>query len=364
MPATLEGRTILVTRPRAEAATLVESLRARGARVIVAPAIRLVPAPAKAIDAALDGLVTGAFAWVLVTSRAGAEALLTRLEAGGRSPRDVQALVGAVGEGTASALREGGLRPSLVPTSFTTDALGRAMPSGSGTVLLARADIAPEGFERVLRRKGWRSSDRRVPTRFPGRCRWRPDALAPAPSTPSRSAIHCPGSSRRPAVSPSAMAAAGHTPKVVCIGPVTAAERDPRPQGPRDGRPAYVEGLVAAVERALRGRSRPWKDRSAVSSSGGRPRSRADRELSPPQANAPHRGAADRGPRDGLCSTPPGGAPREEGIDEPLPIASMPGHAQHPGSRFGRRRGPSPRARSWRSRGTAASRSTRTRRAR
>lgn len=275
MPATLEGRTILVTRPRAQATTLVESLRARGARVIVAPAIRLVPAPAKAIDAALDGLVTGAFAWVLVTSRAGAEALLTRLEAGGRSPRDVRALVGAVGEGTASALREGGLRPSLVPTSFTTDALGRAMPSGSGTVLLARADIAPEGLERVLRRKGW--GVERIDayrTRFPGTlpvaarralAAGAVDAVTFTSASTVRGFLKAAGGVlRHPA-----MAAAGHTPKVVCIGPVTAAEA--RSSGLRvhaTADPHTIEGLVAAVERALRGRSRGGRGKTvpAVSS--------------------------------------------------------------------------------------------------
>src|SRR5262245_8487401 len=114
MSGTLEGRTVLVTRPRAQAAALVEALRARDARVIVAPAIRLVPAPAKAIDAALEGVTSGDFTWVLVTSRAGAEALLARLRALGRTPGDLRAKVGAVGEGTAAALRAGGVRPSLV----------------------------------------------------------------------------------------------------------------------------------------------------------------------------------------------------------------------------------------------------------
>ena len=39
MEATLEGRTVLVTRPRAQAEVFVELLRTRGARVIVATAI-------------------------------------------------------------------------------------------------------------------------------------------------------------------------------------------------------------------------------------------------------------------------------------------------------------------------------------
>jgi uroporphyrinogen III methyltransferase / synthase len=269
MPGTLEGRTILVTRPRAQAGTLVESLRARGARVIVAPAIRVVPAPAKAIDAALDGAVSGAFAWILVTSRAGAEALLARLAAHGRTPRDVRAEVGAVGEGTASALRAGGLRPALVPSSYTTEALGRAMPSGSGTVLLARADIAPEGLERALRRKGW--TVERIDayrTRFPGTlpvaarralAGGAVDAVTFTSASTVRGFLEAAGGVfRHPA-----MAAAGHAPKVVCIGPVTAAEA--RSAGLRvhaTADPHTIEGLVAAVERALRGRARGGRGKS------------------------------------------------------------------------------------------------------
>src|SRR5439155_15649006 len=169
MEGTLEGRTVLVTRPRVQAEVLVDLLRTRGAHVIVAPAIRLVPAPAKAIDAVLDRALSGAFAWVIVTSRAGADVLLGRLAARERSPGHLRARVAAVGDGTASALRAGGLRPALVPSSFTTESLGRAMPPGSGTVLLARADIAPEGLEEALRRKGW--AVERIDayrTRFPG----------------------------------------------------------------------------------------------------------------------------------------------------------------------------------------------------
>ena len=54
-----------------------------------------------------------------------------------------------------------------------------------------------------------------------------------------------------------AMAAPGHRPKVVCIGPVTAAEARSaglRVHGVAD--PHTIKGLVAAVERVLAGRSR------------------------------------------------------------------------------------------------------------
>ena len=67
--------------------------------------------------------------------------------------------------------------PDLVPATFTTIGLARAFPRGSGRVLCARADIAPEGLEDALAAKGW--SPTRVDayrTRMPSaRCRRRPD---------------------------------------------------------------------------------------------------------------------------------------------------------------------------------------------
>jgi uroporphyrinogen III methyltransferase/synthase len=263
MPGSLEGRTVMVTRPRAQAGVLAERLRARGARVIVAPAIRLVPAPAKAIDRAVDRVAAGEFAWVVVTSRTGAETLLSRLAARGRAPRDLRAEIAAVGEGTAAVLREGGIRPALVPASFTTEALGQAMPKGTGTVLLARADIAPDGLERALERKGW--AVERIDayrTRYPGTlpvaarralAAGTVDAVVFTSASTVRGYLKAAGGVlRHPA-----MAAAGHAPRVVCIGPVTAAEA--RGAGLRvhaTADPHTIDGLVAAVERALRGGAR------------------------------------------------------------------------------------------------------------
>ena len=84
---TLAGRTIVVTRPAERATRLVNQLDQRGARAIVAPAIRLTPVRSAALTAALRDLAAGDFSWIVLTSPATVQMLDERLAA----PRDVRA---------------------------------------------------------------------------------------------------------------------------------------------------------------------------------------------------------------------------------------------------------------------------------
>jgi len=243
---TLAGRTILVTRPAEQVGPLVRELERRGARVLVAPTIRLVPARSAALTTALKELVTGRFDWITLTSAATVEVLRDRLV----SPREVRALVAVIGEGTATAFRRWARRePDLQPTTFTTAALARAFPRGSGRVLCARADIAPEGLEEALARKGWDAvrvdAYRTVfAASLPREAR---DALRRGDVD---AATFTSASTVRGFVN--ALGAAKGTPRVVCIGPVTAAAA--RGAGLRPAavaKPHTIGGLVAAIERAL-----------------------------------------------------------------------------------------------------------------
>jgi uroporphyrinogen-III synthase len=243
---TLAGRTILVTRPAEQAAPLVRELERRGARVLVAPTIRLMPARSAALTAALKELTAGRFDWITLTSAATVDVLRDRLA----SSRDVRAQVAAIGDGTAAAFRRWARRdPDLQPATFTTTALGRAFPRGSGRVLCARADIAPEGLEVALERKGWEAV--RVvayrtlfATSLPRDARdalrgGEVDAVTFTSASTVRGFVH-------------ALGPAKGTPKVVCIGPVTAAAA--RAAGLRPAsvaKPHTIEGVVAALERAL-----------------------------------------------------------------------------------------------------------------
>jgi len=212
---TLTGRTILVTRPADQSAALVRPLVHRGARVIVAPTIELVPARSAALTRALKDLAAGRFTWIAITSRATVDMLSGRLQ-----PGDVRSRVAAIGEGSATAFRSWtGRDVDLQPTAFTTEWLARAFPKGIGRVLCARADIAPEGLEAALAAKGW-SPERvdayrtRMPRTLP------PDAREALAAGTVDAVTFTSASTVRGFVG--ALGAVRGAPKVVCIGPVTA----------------------------------------------------------------------------------------------------------------------------------------------
>ncbi len=255
MSGSLAGRIIVVTRPRAQAGPLAALVRECGARALLAPAIRIVAARTRALSDALAALAGGSFAWVTLTSRATVEVLAGRVP-----PTAIEASVAAVGEGTADAFRAwAGRAPDLVPATFTTASLGRAMPAGDGRVLCLRADVAPAGLESALRRKGW-SVDRVdayrtiVPARLPEPARRALEADAvDAVTFTSASTVR--GFTQlwgRPQASWMA----------VCIGPVTA--RAARAHGLAVGavaRPHTIEGVVAATERLFGARRPRSKER-------------------------------------------------------------------------------------------------------
>jgi len=243
---TLEGRTVLVTRPAERSSRLVNLLDQRGARAIVAPTIALRPVRSAALTAALRDLAEGGYAWLVVTSPATIGVLADRLS----GPRDVQASVAAVGDGTAEAFRRWARRPpDLRPASFTVAALARAFPRGRGRVLCPRADVAPPGLEEALEAKGW-TAERvdayrtRFPSALPSAAR-RALAAGEVDAVTFTSASTVRGFVR-------AGGTIGRRSKVVCIGPVTAKEA--RAHGitvHAVADPHTTDGLVTALERVF-----------------------------------------------------------------------------------------------------------------
>jgi uroporphyrinogen III methyltransferase/synthase len=141
----LFGRCIVVTRAREQASELRARLESLGAEVIELPSIALEP-----IDFHLPD--PRDYAWVVFTSANGVEAFFDRgLTASGLDARALGSVrVAAIGPGTTRALERYGIRPDVVPERFVAESLLDAFPSGSGRVLIARAetarDVLPEGL--------------------------------------------------------------------------------------------------------------------------------------------------------------------------------------------------------------------------
>ncbi len=141
----LAGRSVAVTRARAQSSALAGRLRALGASVVEAPSIRIDPLEAELPDLA-------GFDLLCVTSPNGARRLL-------ELARDARALAGpaiaAIGPGTADALRAGGIEADIVPPRAVAESLVEALAERPvRRALVARAEQARDVLPDALRERG------------------------------------------------------------------------------------------------------------------------------------------------------------------------------------------------------------------
>jgi uroporphyrinogen III methyltransferase/synthase len=166
----LAGRTVVVTRPRAQAASLIAPLEALGATVLAVPTIRIVPRPfddeVAAVVRSLDD-----YRLVVFTSAnavhifAGYLERLTAGPAGSARPGGsaggslARTAVAAIGPATAAALGAHGVSCDLVPDDFVAEGLLEAFerrgvaPAGA-RVLIPRAREARSVLPDTLRARG------------------------------------------------------------------------------------------------------------------------------------------------------------------------------------------------------------------
>src|SRR4051812_41032247 len=145
----LHGRTVAVTRARAQASALAARLRALGAGVVEAPAIRIEPLGGEAPD-------LSAYDLVCLTSANGVRLLFERLRAAGRDARALAgATVAAIGPGTAAALREHGIEADVLPERSVAESLVAALRGVPvERALVARAAEGRDVLPDALRERG------------------------------------------------------------------------------------------------------------------------------------------------------------------------------------------------------------------
>jgi len=228
----LHGRTVAVTRARAQASALAERLRGLGASVVEAPAIRTQPLPVEIPD-------VGSYDLLCVTSPAGADELFRHL-------RDARSLAGvtvaAIGPGTARALRAHGIEADVVPERAVAEGLIEALEDREwGRVLVARAAEGRDVLIDALRDRGSHVDVLALYETVPEPL----DDATRAAAEGADYILFTSGSSAR------FFAAAGGSldgPRLVSIGPATSAElraHDLEPDLEAD--PHTPDGLVDAV---------------------------------------------------------------------------------------------------------------------
>ncbi len=154
----LFGKTIVVTRARAQASKLTKQLEALGAQVIEAPAIEIenVPAEEPAIAAAISAL--DSYQWLLFTSANGVSAFFDDMKAHGKDSRSLAGIrIAAIGSATAAALKGQGIVADVVPKTYVAEDLAEAIRpflQAGDRVLLARAKEARNVLPETLRAAG------------------------------------------------------------------------------------------------------------------------------------------------------------------------------------------------------------------
>ena len=152
----LFGRTVVVTRARAQAPALSSRLRELGAAVVEVPVIEIGEAADGGAARRAAAARVGSYDWLVLTSVNGVDRFFAEIP-------DSRALggvkVAAIGRGTADALRRYRVVADLVPEEFVAESLLDAMPAGptdrTGRVLLARAAVARDVLPEGLRARGW-----------------------------------------------------------------------------------------------------------------------------------------------------------------------------------------------------------------
>jgi uroporphyrinogen III methyltransferase/synthase len=149
--APLAGLTVAVTRARASVSGLSRRLESLGARVVQAPAIRIVPLPGPAPELASYDLVC-------LTSPVGVATLFERLRTGGLDARALAGTrVAAIGPGTADALVAHGIVADVVPARAVAEGLVEALADLTPPVsraLIARASEGRDVLPDALRAAG------------------------------------------------------------------------------------------------------------------------------------------------------------------------------------------------------------------
>ena len=152
----LSGCRVLVSRAKKQAGALSSSLKELGCQVIEIPFIEIRKPPSyRPLDTALNNLA--AYAWLILTSVNGVEALFERMAKHKIDPSALAHLkVAAIGPATKKAIEKHGLAVCVTPKEYVAESVVRLLHKRvkGKHALLVRAKVARDVIPRELRKAG------------------------------------------------------------------------------------------------------------------------------------------------------------------------------------------------------------------
>jgi len=249
--ASLFDKRVVITRPRHQAAALVEQIQERGGQPICIPVIEIAPLEDfTQLDQTLRQVQT--YDWLVLTSVNGVNAVWERFEALGIRPLLEGVQVAAIGPKTAAALEQRGVTPDFVPNEYIAEAILPGLGDVRGKrIVLLRADIARTALAQAIRAAGGVAEDvsayRTLPVGIEPAA-WEPikagvDIIIFTSSSTVTHFVRMLGergfaTQRLPG-----------DPLIACIGPITAATASEHGLGVDIMPQAYtIEGLISALD--------------------------------------------------------------------------------------------------------------------
>lgn len=251
----LFGKRVLITRTRRQAGNLARLLTDEGAIPVELPSIEIEPIEDReAVDAAIETLRAGGYAWAVFTSANAVELFFEQLAERRLDARAFSgARIAAIGPATAQSLVARGLSADAVPDEYVAEAVVEALRgqiAPGDRVLLPRAESARAELVRGLEAMGATVDE--VPIyRAAVPSEASPEVLAELREGRIDVVTFTSSSTVRNLLAMLGNASALERPLIACIGPITA--QTARELGLRVDVTASeytVEGLVAALKEA------------------------------------------------------------------------------------------------------------------
>jgi len=151
----LQGKKVVITRPKHQSDTIIKRLEAKGAIPIFFPTIEIkMAADTAALDQAIKNIE--AYDWVVITSANGVNFFLQRMEELGIDSAILnKKKIATVGTVTQEKLASKNIKVDFIPAQFVADILGETLPINKGDkVLLPQSDIARKKLISQLKDRG------------------------------------------------------------------------------------------------------------------------------------------------------------------------------------------------------------------